>query len=96
MPNQTISSTTQTFLDIYDITHDLVIMKDGSASVVLTIDAMNFGLLAEEEQDAVMYAYAGLLNSINYAIQVVIKSQTKDVTNYLRLLKIRKKKLATT
>ena len=24
---------------------------------------MNFGLLAEEEQDAIMYAYAGLLNS---------------------------------
>ncbi|GIK84487.1 MAG: hypothetical protein BroJett025_11090 [Patescibacteria group bacterium] len=84
---QQIDSTTQQFLDIYDITNDLVILKDGTASLVITVDAMNFGLLAEEEQDSIMYAYAGLLNSLNYPIQIVIKSQTKDVTGYLRLLK---------
>lgn len=82
-----ISSTTQQFLDIHDITNNFVIMKDGTASVILAVDAMNFGLLAEEEQDAVMYAYAGLLNSLNYTVQIVINSQTKDVTTYLQLLK---------
>lgn len=82
-----ISSTTQQFLDIHDITNNYVIMKDGTVSLVITVDAMNFGLLAEEEQDAVMYAYAGLLNSLNYTVQIVINSQTKDVTSYLQLLK---------
>lgn len=82
-----ISSTTQQFLDIHDIVNNFVIMKDGTVSVILAVDAMNFGLLAEEEQDAVMYAYAGLLNSLNYTIQIVINSQTKDVTSYLQLLK---------
>lgn len=82
-----IDSTTQKFLDIYDITNNLVILKDGTTSLVLTVDAMNFGLLAEEEQDSIMYAYAGLLNSLNYPIQILIKSQTKDVTSYLNLLK---------
>lgn len=85
--SNTIDSTTQKFLDIYDITNDLVILKDGTASVILTVDAMNFGLLAEEEQDSIMYAYAGLLNSLNYPIQIIIRSQTKDVTGYLRLIK---------
>ena len=84
---QQIDSTTQKFLDIYDITNDLVILKDGTSSLIITVDAMNFGLLAEEEQDSIMYAYAGLLNSLNYPIQIIIKSQTKDVTGYLRLLK---------
>lgn len=78
--------TTQVFLDIFDITNNIVITKTGSAAVVLTVDAMNFGLLAEEEQDGVIYAYAGLLNSINYPIQIIIQSKTKDVTNYLKLL----------
>lgn len=82
-----IHSTTQQFLEIFDITNDLAIMKDGTTSMILTVDAMNFGLLAEEEQDAIMYAYAGLLNSLNYPIQIVIRSQTKDATNYLNLLK---------
>jgi len=88
MPTQQqIDSTTQKFLDIHDITNDLVILKDGTTSLIITVDAMNFGLLAEEEQDSIMYAYAGLLNSLNYPIQILIKSQTKDVTGYLRLLK---------
>lgn len=82
-----VSSTTQQFIEIYDITNDLVIMKDGATSMIITVDAMNFGLLAEEEQDAVMYAYAGLLNSLTYPIQIVIRSQTKDATNYLNLLR---------
>ncbi len=81
-----LHSTTQQFLDIYDITSDVVMMKNGTVSLILTVDAMNFGLLAEEEQDGVMYAYAGLLNSLNYPIQILIQSQTKDVTNYLLLL----------
>jgi len=88
MPNA-IESTTQQFLDIYDITHNFVILKDGSTSVIIAVDAMNFGLLAEEEQDAIMYAYAALLNSLNYPIQIVVQSQTKDVTNYLKMLQAR-------
>ncbi|MBU0974807.1 hypothetical protein KKD03_03855 [Patescibacteria group bacterium] len=87
MPNATTDSTTQQFLDIFDITNNFVIMKDGTTSIIIAVDAMNFGLLAEEEQDSIMYAYAGLLNSINYPIQIIIRSQTKDVTSYLKLLK---------
>jgi hypothetical protein len=88
----TLTSTTQQFLDIYDITNDLLIMKDGATSLVITVSAMNFGLLAEEEQDAIMYSYAGLLNSLNYPIQIVIRSQTKDATKYLNLLKDQEEK----
>jgi hypothetical protein len=80
-------STTQNFLDLYDITNDLVILRDGTTSLIITVDAMNFGLLAEEEQDSIIYSYAGLLNSLNYPIQIIIDSQTKDVTGYLHLLK---------
>ncbi|MDA1079636.1 MAG: hypothetical protein O2840_03030 [bacterium] len=79
-------TTTQSFLDIFDITNDLLLMKDGTTSLIMVVDAMNFGLLAEAEQDAIMYAYAGLLNSLNYPIQIVINSRTKDVTTYLNLL----------
>lgn len=81
-----ISSTAQKFLEIHDIVNDLLILKDGSTALIITVSAMNFGLLAEEEQDAIIYSYASLLNSLNYPIQIVIKSQTKDVTSYLHLL----------
>ncbi|MEN8253208.1 MAG: hypothetical protein ABFQ62_02420, partial [Patescibacteria group bacterium] len=81
-----IHSTTQEFLDIYDIVSDILILKDGSASLILGVDAVNFGLLAEAEQDAIIYSYAGLLNSLNYPVQILIVSKTKDVSNYLKSL----------
>ena len=88
MPSsQAITSTTQEFLDIYDVTEDLLLLKSGGAAIIIHVTAMNFGLLAEEEQDAIIYGYAGLLNSLNYPIQIVIRSQTKDITNYLHLLR---------
>lgn len=87
LPKSQSQSTAQNFLDIYDITNNFTILKDGTVSIVLSVGAMNFGLLAEAEQDAVIYTYAALLNSLNYPIQIIIQSQTKDVTDYLNLLK---------
>jgi hypothetical protein len=78
-----ISTSTQLFTEIFDIANDLVILNSGTVDLVLEINTINFGLLAEEEQDAVIYAYAALLNALNFPIQIVIQSQTKDVTNYL-------------
>lgn len=82
-----IKSTTQDFIEIEDVKDDLVILKDGSACLVLKVNAVNFGLLSEPEQDAMIYAYAGLLNSLSFSIQLVIRSKRKDITAYLNLLK---------
>jgi hypothetical protein len=90
-----ISSTTQKFLDIFDITNDVVVLKDGTISLIMVISAMNFGLLAEQEQDAVIYAYAALLNSLNFPVQIIISSKTKDATAYLRLLDEQAEKAST-
>ncbi len=86
MSDKVISSTTQEFLDVYDIVNDMVLLKDGSAAIILQVGTMNFSLLAEQEQDAVIFTYGSVLNSLNYPIQINIQSQTKDATKYLRLL----------
>jgi len=82
-----IRATTQDHLDVEDIQDDLVILKDGSVCLVLQTAAVNFGLLSETEQDATIYAYAGLLNSLTFPLQILIKSQRKDISAYLKLLK---------
>lgn len=81
-----IRSSTQVFTEIEDISHDIMLFVDGSAAMVLSTTAVNFGLLSEKEQEAIIYAYAGLLNSLSFPIQLLIRSQHKDVTSYLRLL----------
>jgi len=93
MPDNIIIATTQDHLDIETIQDDLVILKTGICSLVIQSSAINFGLLSEEEQDATIYAYAGLLNSLSFPIQIVIKSDKKDISAYLELLALQEKKL---
>ena len=81
-----IRATTQEFLDIEDITDDLIIHIDGSACLIIETSAVNFGLLSEEEQDAIIYAYAAFLNSLSFPIQVSIMSRHMDVSSYLDLI----------
>lgn len=82
-----IKGTTQEHLLIEDITDDLVILKDGSAIMILETASVNFDLLSEREQDAMIYAYAALLNSLTFQVQIVIRSALKDVSVYVDRLK---------
>jgi hypothetical protein len=65
----------------------LVVLKDGSCALILQVTAINFGLLSEGEQDAIIYAYAGLLNSLTFQIQILIQSNIKDISDYIRLVR---------
>ncbi len=78
-----LKATTQEHLDIHLIKEHLIILKDGSAAMVLQTSAINFGLLSEEEQDAAIYGYAGMLNSLSFPIQILLRSVRKDITQYL-------------
>lgn len=87
-----IKGSTQEHLEIADIRDDLVLLKDGSVALVIRVSAVNFGLLSEKEQEAIIFAYAGLLNSLNFAAQIVIRSQKKDISHYVSLLESEEKK----
>lgn len=78
-----ITSTTQEHLDILDIKDDFVILKNGVVSVVLYTTAVNFDLLSEVEQDALISAFSMLLNSVTFPIQVVVRSKKLDISKYV-------------
>lgn len=86
MPAEVIKASTQESLDIYTIRNHLIFLKDGSCALVLKTNALNFNLLSEEEQDATIYTYAGLLNSLSFSIQILIRSQRKNISDYINLL----------
>ncbi|MGA2911774.1 MAG: hypothetical protein ABSE17_04075 [Candidatus Levyibacteriota bacterium] len=83
---------TQKFIEIENIVDDVVISPGGNACLVIEVSATNFALLSPEEQDAKIYAYASLLNSLSFPIQIVIRSKKLDITNYLKLLDVEKDK----
>ncbi len=81
-----IKASTQDHLDIEDITDDLVIIKTGWVSMVMSTTAVNFDILSEAEQDATIYAYGALLNSLTFPLQVLIRSKKADITAYYQHL----------
>lgn len=81
-----IPASTQQHLDIEDIKDDLVVLKNGSAALVLQTTAVNFDLLSEVEQDAMIAAFSHLLNSLSFHIQIVIRSKRMDISSYLSAL----------
>lgn len=86
IPDLPLKDASQNFLPIADITDDVLLYKDGGAALVMESTSLNFGLLSEKEQGAVIAAYAALLNSLAYAIQIVVRTQRKDISNYLNYL----------
>ena len=74
-PTSPIKSSTQSFTEIEEIKDDILLLKDFSASVVISVGAVNFWLLSAEEQSSIIYAYSSLLNSLSFPIQILILSK---------------------
>jgi len=85
------TASTQDHLEIKDIVDDLVITKSGTVAMVIQTSAINFDLLAEYEQDSKIFAFAGLLNSLNFHIQILIRTRRIDISNYVDYLKNQEK-----
>ncbi len=83
---------TQQHLDIADIKQDLVILKNSVVSLVLETTSLNFDLLSEDEQDSKILAFAGLLNSLTFHIQIVIRTHRTDLSDYVELLEDQKER----
>ena len=87
-----IKGSTQDHLPVEDIIDGIVILKDGSCSMILSVSSVNFDLLSEQEQYSLVFAYGGILNSLTFPIQIVIQSHNKDVGSYLNNLKTAEEK----
>lgn len=81
-----IHATTQKFIEIVDISDKIVLLHGGNACLVIEITANNFTLLSQREQDAKIYAYASLLNSLTFPIQLLIRNKLVDISSYVKTL----------
>jgi hypothetical protein len=93
IPDKPLMATSQEHLPIADITNDVVIYKDGGAALVMESTSLNFGLLSEKEQSAVIAAYAAMINSLTFSVQIVVLTQRKDISTYINFLDGEAKKI---
>jgi hypothetical protein len=86
MKTSRIHSTTQNFTEIKDISQSTVFLQGGNACALIEVSSVNFYLLSQEEQEARVYGFMSLLNSLSFPIQIYIVSKNIDVSAYLSLI----------
>lgn len=86
------NTSTQKFTQILEIRENVVLLEGGNACIIVRVTATNFALLSKEEQDGKMYAYASLLNSLSFPIQILVRSKKIQILPYLKLLESEERK----
>jgi hypothetical protein len=84
-----MSKEAQGLLDIREIRADTVFLGTGDSLGLIKITPINYGMLSREDQDSVIYGFLEFLNTINFPIQIVMKSINLDIGDYLNSLKHR-------
>ncbi len=88
MKAKNIKHSTQKYLPFKEIKEGAIVMPNGSLRAVLMVNAINFNLKSEAEQTALVESYKGFLNSLDFAIQMVIQSRVLDLDGYLKSLEM--------
>lgn len=77
-------ASTQRFVPIGEIRNDTVLLKNGGVRAVLEVEALNFNLKSETEQAGIIAGYGAFVNTINFPLQIVIRSTRTNIDDYLK------------
>lgn len=78
------SASTQRFLPIAEIRNDTVLLKNGGLRAVLKVEALNFNLKSETEQQGIIAGYGAFVNTLTFPLQIVIRSLRTNIDEYLQ------------
>ncbi|MCH2188456.1 hypothetical protein MK079_01345 [Candidatus Gracilibacteria bacterium] len=79
-------ASTQRYLPFSQIRENIMMLKDNSARIVMKCSTINFLLKNTEEQDAIIVSFQRFLNSLDFPIQIMIRSSKLDIDAYLQKL----------
>lgn len=84
-------NSTQNTLQLSEVRDNMVIMSDGSYRVVIGCKSINFDLMSDREREGIEYSYQNFLNSLNFPVQILVRSQRVDIGPYIdKLANIRR------
>lgn len=79
-------ASTQRYLNVSAVKENTIVVRDGSLRAVVAVSSTNFSLKSEDEQNALTGAYQGFLNSLDFPIQILVRSRVLDINSYLEKL----------
>lgn len=76
-------SSTQRFLPVGEIRSNTVLLKNGGLRAILQVEALNFNLKSETEQQGIISGYESFVNTIDFPLQILVRSSKLDIDPYL-------------
>lgn len=77
------NASTQRFMPVAEIRNDTILLKNGGLRAVLAVEALNFNLKSETEQQGIIAGYGSFVNTITFPLQIVIRSTRTNIDEYL-------------
>ena len=82
----------QDLVQLVAVRDGIAVLANNTLRATLIVSSLNFALKSEEEQDAIIYAFQGFLNSLDFPVQILVMSRKLDITPYLEELNSRKER----
>jgi hypothetical protein len=76
----------QNFVSVRDIRDNVVIQKNGQMTMVVLASSVNFALKSYDEQHAILQQFQQFLNTLDFSIQIHMRSRRLNIEPYLSVL----------
>ena len=80
-------TSTQQHMQIAEIRDNVLVLKNGGLRTVLKTSSINFNLKSEAEQNSIIYSYQNFLNTLEYPIQILVKSKKLEIDDYIEKIR---------
>lgn len=79
-------SASQNFVSVRDIKDNVVIQKNGQMTMIILASSINFALKSYDEQRAILSQFQQFLNTLDFSIQIQMRSRRLNIDPYLAVL----------
>jgi len=86
MATKSTNSSTLSFVEIAEIRDSAMILREGQLRAVIAISSANFALKSGSEQQIIINSFQGVLNSLEFMIQILVQSRKLNLDNYIEKL----------
>jgi len=75
------------FVEIGEIRDSVLVLREQQMRSVLAVSSANFALKSSQEQEIIIGTFQGVLNSLEFPIQILVQSRRLDLNPYIEKLK---------
>ncbi len=76
------------FIEIDRIENEVIYLQNGSLKAIIQVQPINFHILSPRQKQAIISAYKDFLNSLDFPIQIVMRTVDLNLDEYLKRLEV--------